>query len=295
MGRKMDIKKYFSISESQHDQIEPGKLNDVILRAKPLVAASGSTILMSAKKRLDGNGLFLFGGYLSSIIRVFILVQIWKSLADADLGGLTLSQLLTYSLMGEVLRPLLDIWTPATEAIWEGSIISRYVRPMPISLTLVAESVGLRWIPGFLFLSAPLLCVAFFMGISISPVTVYAGALTAISLFFSVIIGYAMDIILASLAVPMKNGAWAMIEIRQAIVYALSGRYIPFSMFPANIGAVFALLPFGSIASAPLNIYIGSGDAARMIYIQAAWAIVMTAIATRLFKRAEEEMISLGG
>jgi ABC-2 type transport system permease protein len=264
---------------------------------KQKMRAISATISMSLKQRFDGNGLFVFGGHMAGIARFLLLAQIWKTMesANADFGGLTLPQLLTYSLMATFFKPQLDIWTPATEAIWEGSIINRYTRPMPISVTLIAATIGLRWIPGMLFLSFPLFCISIFSGISIEPATLIHGCYAGVSLALSIIIGFSLDLIFASLAISMKNASWAMIQIRQSVMLLMSGSLIPFSLMPQKIGLIFSLLPFGSVANAPLNIYIGFGEIDKLILLQIFWAITLPFAAFFIFRKSEENMISFGG
>lgn len=68
---------------------------------------------------------------------------------------MTLPTLLTYSLMASVWRQQLNILTPATSALWEGSLIGRFTRPMSILQSLAAETIGRWWVPVFLFYGLP--------------------------------------------------------------------------------------------------------------------------------------------
>ena len=54
------------------------------------------------------------------------------------------------------------------------------------------------------------------------------------------------------------------------------------------------LLPFASIANAPLSIYVG-GDYTVRILLQCFWAIVLGFVSYIMFTKAEEEMVSFGG
>ena len=103
--------------------------------------------------------------YINNQRRIFIkfiqfimLTLIWKSLIKdgKSFDGVELSQILIYSLMASILKPQLDIVTPATSALWEGSIIGRYTGPVSVIGSLVAETIGRYWIPVFLFYGLPL-------------------------------------------------------------------------------------------------------------------------------------------
>ena len=257
-----------------------------------------STALVCAKQVFDGNLFCVAGEYLVRLLRFAALAFIWKSLAaqGADLGDMPIEKLLTYSLMASVLRQQLEIVSPATSALWEGSIVDRYTRPVSVITTLAAETVGRWWIPVFLFYSLPLMLFSPLFGINPLPQSLAAEGIFLISLFFSILIGFALDLIFASAAIRMKNGCWAAVQIRETISSLVSGALIPFALFPWGIGTVLAYLPLGSVANAPLTIYTGAAEhPGKLILLQIFWAAVLWAAALKLFHKSEERMISYGG
>lgn len=256
-----------------------------------------AVISLSARQVFDGNLLQVMGEYAVRFLQFFMLSLIWRSMAGqgADLGGMSLSQLLTYTLMASVLRQQLDIITPATSALWEGSIISRYTRPLPVMSTLAGETVGRWWLPVFLLYGLPMLLLSPVLGISPLPASLGYGLLSLFSLAMSASLGFALDFLFASLAMRMKNGCWAVVHIREALFALFSGALIPFSLLPGPVAKVLAALPTGSIASAPLNLYVGLGDPMRLILVQAGWNLLLWPLARHVFHKSEERMISYGG
>lgn len=83
-------------------------------------------MFMCTRQVFDGGILCVTAEHLVRLVQFVLLVLLWKALAagGADLGGMTPSGLLTYTLMSSVLRPQLNIISPATSALWEGSIIN---------------------------------------------------------------------------------------------------------------------------------------------------------------------------
>jgi ABC-2 type transport system permease protein len=256
-----------------------------------------ATVSMSAAQAFDGNFLCVAADYAVRFIRFIILILVWRSLAaaGADFNGLTLNRILTYLLMASVLHQQLNIITPATSALWEGSIIGRYTRPIPVIGSFVAETVGRWWIPVFLFYSLPLWLASPLLGISPLPASPVCGFLSVLSLALSASLGFAIDILFAALAMRLKNGCWAALMVREALASLFSGALIPFAVMPCNLGKIFELLPFGSIANAPLSIYIGTGDTARLFLLQIFWNIALWLAALRIYRKSEERMISFGG
>ncbi len=251
-----------------------------------------ATIKLCATQLFDGNFLVVFTGYAVRMVRLFVMISIFRSLPSG--AELSLPQMLTYTLLSSVLSEQLYIFTPATTALWEGSIIGRFTRPVPVLGTLAAETVG-KWIPSLLFFSLPLCLLSPLLGIRLLPASPSDGLLFAVSLLLSIFLGFAVDLIFAGISMRMKNGCWAALAVREALTALLSGSLIPFSLLPKAVGSVLELLPFGSLAGAPLTIYVGCGEPLRLILLAVFWNIVLWPFCIWFFHKSQEKMISFGG
>ena len=256
-----------------------------------------ATARLCARQKLDGSLLGICGSSAVRFLQFALLTRVWRALAaqGADLGGMTLPALLTYTLMASVCSQQLNILSPATSALWEGSIIGRFTRPVSVLSSLVAETVGRGWVTGFLLYSLPLLLLSPLLGISCRPASAACGALALCSLALSASLGFALDLCFASLAMRLKNGCWAATQVREAVHDLLSGAAIPFALMPAPAARVMALLPFGSLGSAPLTIYVGTADPLPALALQAAWNAALWPAALYVFRRSRERMVSYGG
>ena len=252
---------------------------------------------MSARQVFDGNLLSLGGELTVRFLQCLLLTLIWRSLdaAGLDLGMSSLSQLLTYTLMASIWSQQLNIVTPATSALWEGSIIGRYTRPMGVLSSLMAETIGRWWIPVFCLYGFPLWILSPVLGISPLPASLTGGIYAIISLALSASLGFALDFLFAAFAMRLKNGCWAATHVREAAHALFSGALIPFTLFPAGLGRVLELLPMGSIAHAPLAIYTGMAEPWQLIGLQVLWNSVLWPLALTVFHKSEERMISYGG
>ena len=83
--------------------------------------------------------------------------------------------------------------------------------------------------------------------------------------------------------------------MREAVYELLSGAAIPFALMPAPVARALSLLPFGSLASAPLTIYVGAADPLPTLALQAAWNAALWPAALYVFRRSRERMVSYGG
>ncbi len=256
-----------------------------------------TTAYMCAVHAFDGNFLCVAAEHAVRFLRLFILILIWRSLAvgGVNFNGMTLPQILTYIMMASVMRQQLEIITPATSALWEGSIIGRYTRPIPVIGSFIVETIGRWWIPVFLLYSLPVWLISPLLGIHPLPADFVCGLLFALSIALSASLGFAFDILFAAFAMKLKNGCWAAMMVREAVSSLFSGALIPFALLPWNLGEIFTLLPFGSIANAPLSIYIGADNPWQLIVLQIFWNVVLWIAAILIFRKSEERMISFGG
>lgn len=263
-----------------------------------LPKAIRSTMFMCTKQIFDGGILCVAGGYFVQAVQFVMLIFIWKSLekGGALTEGTSLHQLMTYTLMATIFHQELNIISPATSSLWEGSIIGRFLRPMPVEVSFFAETIGRWWIPNFLFFGLPLWLCSPFLGINPWPAAASNGILALMSLILAASLGFAIDLLFASFAMHLKNGCWAALAVREAIYALLSGEMIPFSLFPKGIGTLFSLLPLGSIAHGPLTIYTGAaGDYMAIVGLQIFWNLILWIAAIHIFRKSKERMISFGG
>ena len=259
-------------------------------------AAYAVTGRLCATQTFDGGVLYIIGGWMLRLVTLLVMLAVWKVLlqSGADTGGLTLPQVLTYAALASILSEQLNIVSPASLAFWEGTLASRYTRPMSVVLPLMADTVG-RWLPHIFFYSIPTLLLVPLLGVDMRPAGWQAGLLFIPGLLMAISLGFAMDLLFAALAVYIKNAGWMALAIRSAFFTLFSGALIPFDLLPWGIGGIFRLLPFGSLASAPLTLYTGMAEPLKTLLVQLIWNILLWPIALAVFRHSEERMVSYGG
>lgn len=254
------------------------------------------TAQLSATKAFDGGILYILSGYILRLAQLAIMLLLWRSLAGqgAELGGMTLQQLLVYTMLSSVFREQLNIVTPVINSFWEGSLISRYMRPAPVLRQLMAETVG-SWLPGLLLYTLPMLAISFLLGMGLSASLADNGLAFLISLSLSISLGFAMDFLFAAMVIYLKNANYTAYVIRQAVINLFTGAVIPFALMPWGMGRVLELLPFGSVASAPLLVMVGADNVFRLIALQLVWNLILWPLALYAYNSSQERMVSYGG
>ncbi len=254
------------------------------------------TANIAAKSQIGDSPHFLLYSLLR-LIRVALLLSLWRILFQnrpEGVEGMTLPTLLTYTLIAELFAEQMAAQTGIDDLLWNGTILTRFLQPLPLAGIVTAEMVG-KWRVGFWTVTVPLLLICPLLGISPLPASVLAGVLFVVSLLLAIVVGLALDTIFASYMIVWGGNIWILSDLRNAIATVLTGAFLPYALLPFGLGKVFAWLPFAAMASAPLQIFTGTGDPLKLLAMQSFWAVTLTIIAAKVWNFSRERIVSQGG
>lgn len=253
------------------------------------------TATMAAASAVGESRLFLLD-YLLRALRVLVLLAIWRTVLPhhGTVNGLSLGAVLTYTLIAEVFAEQLLVRTEATSDLWSGGITARMVQPMGLFGHYAAVTAG-GWLVGLVLFSLPLLALAPLLGVDPRPAGLGAGLLCALSLALAVTLGLAIEFFFVGLTVAFALNPWIISRVRDGVTLVLSGAVLPLALLPWGLGDVFAWLPFASVASAPLQLYIGAGQPARLVALQVAWCLALWPLVLWLWRANREKVVGYGG
>jgi ABC-type uncharacterized transport system permease subunit len=263
--------------------------------AAQLLRAYAKTMTMEAAAAAGESRLFIFV-YLLRLLRVLAMFAVWRTLAAGKTGlpEMSLPQLLTYTLVAELFADLLACRTGLDMAWFNGSITTRFLRPMALFHQFSAEMLG-RAAAGVLFFSLPLLLAAPLVGVDPRPASLSAGILAAVSLVAAVAVGLGLEYLFAGLGIAVQVHPYTVSNVRAAMSAVVSGALIPLAIMPWGMGKWLAWLPFASQASAPLRIYTAAGPPYRLIALQCFWIALLWPLASWIWRATRERMVSFGG
>lgn len=253
------------------------------------------TMTMAATGQVGDSALFLVN-YLLRLLRVVLLLTLWQMVlrGRGPVSGMTLGAVLTYTVIAEVFAEQLEPRTRIEDGLWEGTLAARFLQPMDLVGQLTADMVG-RWLFTFVTFSLPLLLIAPLLGVNPLPANAIAGGLFVLSLLLGITVGLALDFFFGALTAALEQNVWQVSYIRRSLMLILSGTLLPLALLPWSLGAAFAWLPFASVASAPLRIYTGTGDALPQLALQVLWALVLWPLAWWLWNASREKLAFHGG
>ncbi len=251
-----------------------------------------ATARMSLKEKTYFGLANVIAQYLLRAAGLGALLMIWRSLflQGADMQGLTLNQVYVYTILSAVLAPLLDVRTPASGWLHEGTVLGLYLRPEGLFSQLAAHTVG-GWLLPIAVMSLPTAAIALLFGVDLRPASLWFFP----SLLMTVSLGFAVDFLFACVLIRLRNLEWVVHDLRQSLTALLSGSVIPFAALPWGLGRILALTPLGALAGAPLSIWTGLADPAGILAAQLFWNVVLWPLAYLRFAALRERMVSYGG
>lgn len=259
---------------------------------RQIIRASLATMRLCLKEKSYFGFFNQLAQYLLQAGALAALLMIWRSLflQGVDLEGMTLSQLYAYTTLSTVLAPLLNVYTPASSWLHDGTMLGLYQRPAGVFMQLAAHTIG-SWAMRLGCLSLPVTVMALLCGIDLVP----RSGWFFLSLPLAVAQGFAVDFLFACLLIRLRNLEWCVHCLREAMTALLTGSLIPFAALPWGLGRILQLSPFGTLAGAPLAIFTGLSSPMELLPAQIIWNLLLWPAAILCFNASRERMVSYGG
>lgn len=242
-------------------------------------------------------GILLLQALLPLLLTCVVL-RFWNTVPDVKfpIYGMDKEQLLSYFFLTFAFKPQFNVTTPITELLWEGSIVRYYNRPLPLLYQCVVETIGREWLWKGLTFTLPLLLGGGYLGLLPNTKEPSLIMMSLFSFLLTIILGFIIDFIFSAISIRFNERAYIAYRIRVILVLLLSGQIIPLQLLPEWLRPLFILSPLGSLANAPLAIYLGMEPIPfSRIFLQIGWCVALGVLAVQVLIKAEERMVSQGG
>jgi ABC-2 type transport system permease protein len=252
----------------------------------------------AAKVRLAYN-MWVWADFVVTIVSMIVFVYFWRAVytGTSTLGGLALSQTITYILLARLLSPLVETRTIFFFGfmIRQGQIAVELTRPLDMQVRIVVETFAELVV--FLVQRLPLFLIAWlFFGMRLPDNPALWGAF-----FISLVLGqgviFLFDWMFACLAFYVTE-TWGLSVVRVAAGSFFSGAIVPLAMMPGWLQNLAAAMPFAQAMAVPVSFLSGISplaDAPRVWLIQIAWLLALLVLSRLVFNVAVRKVTVQGG
>lgn len=239
--------------------------------------------------------------FIYTFLMMYSVGYVWRALyaANPEVTGVSLSQMISYAVLGvaleAILHPRNGPQSYIMEQVRKGTIEMDIMKPIDFQFYMFAKNMGGLAVR-FLFLVLPSLVAAYFLfSLELPGAPAFLGFLC--SLVCSVVISFFLNFILGLLSMitmNIKNINWGY----NAVLRFFSGQMVPLWIFPGILGTVSGVLPFRCIYAIPMSIYIGNDagmDMLRVLGVQLVWILLLWIVSRLLMRRVFARVMIQGG
>jgi ABC-2 type transport system permease protein len=252
---------------------------------------------LSLKRKLAYKGTWvfsvIFGGWA-----LLAGMAVWSNLiGDGEVGGFDWPAMKAYLIIGFLTTTLAwagSDWEMAGR-ILDGAVAIDLTKPIDFQRARAAEYIG------GMVASVPAAVLGTSAAVLIfqpaPPVSVLAGALTALSILFIFPLAFLISY-LAVLACFVTQRFLGIQWAKDSLLAFFSGMMVPIALMPFWLQATAWALPFVHFTTTPASIYlgrVGTLAALGLIAAQAAWAAALWVIARLLWNQLVKKVTVHGG
>jgi ABC-type uncharacterized transport system permease subunit len=234
----------------------------------------------------------------SLAVRVYLLRVVWVALYahNAAPDGVQLHEIITYSAVALLMGLILDIDQTSLlhDKLHDGSIVVDFMKPITVPLYLFADGTGEVLFHATLIV--PSLAIALLMVHIDVPSAATFGAF-ALSFFLGYLVGFCLNFSLNCIAFWTLEISAVQLMLTW-VTDLLGGGIVPLLFFPASVQQAIVDLPFASMYSTPLLIYIGKitpDHYLQAMGLQVLWIVVLGIIATVIWRAGARRVVVQGG
>lgn len=216
--------------------------------------------------------IFVAGNY-------FLYSALYQSRPEGEaavIGGLTLTQMISYIIMSWVGRSFTfnNIDRTLAQQVVDGEIAMQLIKPFHVQTVMLSEALGEALFRFLLFTGPIMLVVVPLFGLARPPEPALYGW-TVLSFVLAFLVNAQLNVLVGCLAFFLKNIV-GVIRAKMVLMEFLTGVLIPFTFFPDWFQTVMAWLPFQAISYVPVTVYLGLREGTALqeaLLLQAAWAL----------------------
>lgn len=236
-------------------------------------------------------------GIGSYFIYVSVYAAVYRAIykGQAQVGGLSASQAITYVAVAWVLRSLYTnaLDREVTTSVRQGDLAVSLLRPVDEPWSRLAGAAGEALVRASIFSLPAAVVIAL-----VYPVAPPTGPVAALGFGLGAVLAFAVYAqlnLLVGISAVFTEHTVGVQRAKNAMVDLLGGVLIPLSFFPEWAQGVLAWLPFQAITYTPVAMYLGRLDVGVGLAVQLAWVVVLFGLVRLTWRRALDRLTVHGG
>lgn len=223
--------------------------------------------------------------------------SLWRAATAgrASVAGVPGGELLSYGVL--VWVGMSAVATRVNEELGErfrdGGIAVELLRPGGVQLLTYGRDLG-RALVSLVLRAAPLLGFGAWMFPLALPHRAATWALWGLSLLLAHAVNFGLAFLVGLAAAKIHDNT-GLGYLKTTAVALLSGAMIPPELLGPRLGAVLRALPFSALAWTPASVFLERPGVARLLAVQAAWALLLAALGAWGWRRASAGLTVQGG
>jgi len=217
---------------------------------------------------------------------------------DATIGGLTLSEMVTYVAVSWIGRSFYfnNIARDLMRMITEGEIAMQLIKPFHVQTVMMFEAIGESGFRLIMFTLPIMVVIVPLFHIDGPPESILY-LWTFISFCLALVIYSQINFLLGCLAFNMKN-IQGVLRAKMVSMDFLTGVVVPFTFFPEWFQRAVEWLPFQGISYIPVTIYLGKRPGDELyaaLLLQLAWAVGLFVAGRLIWRVSVRNVVVQGG
>lgn len=247
---------------------------------------------------MSAKGAFLLGTAISGVTMVAVIF-LWHAvfLRRASVQGVSWKQMESYLVVTFVMSRLVSYSIGRIgRRVLDGSIAVDLTRPVDFQLAQLTDAFGVAAVEGTAALAIGVVAAAAIGGFQF-PRSAVTAILFVVSLLLIVPLKFTL-VYLANLLTFWTSSSMGVTTTLTTLMLALSGTYVPLTLFPHWLELVARALPFQAVAFGPAWIFIGrvgNRGALEIVGLQLLWIVLLGSLGRWLWERAARAVTIHGG
>ncbi|MBA4384863.1 MAG: hypothetical protein C0410_09010 [Anaerolinea sp.] len=270
----------------------------MITKIRRLFSIYSAIAATTIKARLAYN-LWVWADFFITLGSMVIFVYFWRAVyANTPvLGGLTLSDTITYILLARFLSPLIDTRMIFSFGfmIRNGQVAVELIRPLDMQFRYLVET--LSEVGVFIVQRIPIFLFAWLVLGMRLPKDPGLWIVFGVTLLLGQIVIFLFDWTFACISFYTTE-TWGLSVVRVGVGAFFSGSLVPLLLMPVWLQTTAAAMPFAQAMAVPISFLSGIStltDAPKLVLIQLVWILGLLIISRLVFNVAIKRITVQGG